>query len=59
SPGSGIPVGNQLEIQLWSYAPQVAWDNISLDATTVPEPGALLCIVTGLLGLVGRCVRRK
>ncbi|MHB9038202.1 MAG: hypothetical protein ACYC64_16220, partial [Armatimonadota bacterium] len=45
SPASGIPVGNQLEIQLWSYAPQVAWDNISLDATTVPEPGALLCIV--------------
>ncbi|MHB9038203.1 MAG: carboxypeptidase regulatory-like domain-containing protein [Armatimonadota bacterium] len=33
SPASGFPVGNDLHIQMWSYAPQVAWDNVTLDAT--------------------------
>lgn len=43
----------------YSCGNEVDWDNISVSATTTPEPGSLLALGSGIIGLVGFVIRRR
>jgi hypothetical protein len=67
--GSGVPAGQALEIRLRGIAnvqspainPQfwTVYDNVRLTSESVPEPGTLVLLVTGLIGLVCYAWRKR
>ena len=56
--GASQAAGN-LEIYFESKAMQLAFDNVSLSYSVVPEPSAIALLVSGLIGLAAYAWRRR
>ncbi|NCR77696.1 MAG: PEP-CTERM sorting domain-containing protein [Microcystis aeruginosa K13-06] len=58
--GSSGPIGEQLEIRLLSSGVQANFDKITLNASPIPEPSAILGLLGfGLLGLVSTLQQKR
>jgi len=56
---TGMYIAFQLGMGATTWSSYQLWDNVHLTATTVPEPGSLAALGTGLMGLVGFIARRR
>jgi hypothetical protein len=58
APTSGAQIGQAISVRLSSVGVQTVFDNVSLDASAVPEPGTLSMLLIGF-GAVAAGIRRK